>query len=124
MIVVVGGWYRKSTVETFDPLTQSWHSQGDGCTPAVEAIFHYPNLTEGRSYCAAVSLGQCVYVLGGEKSNGTTNEVAILNTATRSWTMGPCMQTKRRFLGAAVLEGKIYAAGGSDGSKRMDFIPL
>ena len=99
-------------METFDPQTQLWHCEDDGCSSQQRAVFHFPNLPEGRRECAAVSLGECIYILGGWKSSGATNEVLILNTATRLWTNGPRMQTRRRCLGVAVLHGKIYAAGG------------
>ena len=124
MILVLGGYDRKSTVETFDSQTQHWHGSGDGCTPQKVQMLHFPNQPDGCHECAMVYFNGCVYVLGGWRRNGVSNEVSILNIALRSWTKGPCMQSKRWYFGATELNGKIYCAGGGDGSKPIKFISL
>jgi N-acetylneuraminic acid mutarotase len=89
--------------EAYDVVTDTWET--------------LPAMPTGREHTAAVTLGGTIYVVGGRFASMSSpfNNVAALeayDTETRTWTKLPPMPTKRGGLGAAVLDGKLYAIGG------------
>ena len=61
-----------------------------------------------------------VYVVGGETSpRATVNTVEEYNPAKDSWRELAPMSTQRRGVGVAVLNGLLYAVGGSDGVQAL-----
>ena len=55
-----------------------------------------------------------IYLAGGY-NGGYLNTVAVYDPTTNTWSAGPRMLTARGYMGAAVLGGKLYVAGGDGG---------
>jgi N-acetylneuraminic acid mutarotase len=93
-----------AAVEEYDPKTNKWRPRA--------------SLPEGRVSASAVSFKNKIYVLGGAKQTawlGTPYApVRIYDPETNQWSKGADMPTPRQGIGAAVVEGWIYAVGGSD----------
>jgi N-acetylneuraminic acid mutarotase len=110
-IIYVAGGYTFSgprvsntgTLQAYNPKTNSWTIKSPLPTP--------------RSAAAAVALGGKLYVLGGfNTSGGTDNNLATVEAydpKTDTWTTKAPMPTARSGLAAAVVDGIIYAIGGS-----------
>lgn len=110
-VYVVGGWNASSTVrytqvDVYDPATNAW-SLG---TPLPGGTF--------RGGMAAAVLGDKLYLVGGTVSTSTpcSNTMAIFDFATSTWSTGAAMSTVRCSPAAAVVNGRIYVAGGWDGA--------
>eukprot|EP00808_Paulinella_micropora_P003804 g19978.t1 len=103
-IYVLGGATRLDagelrSVQRFDSETNVWEAVAD-------------NTTE-RDACAAVVLGNALYVLGGEDAHGSNlASVEKYIPHTGSWSLVAPMLTARLELAACVLDGYIYAIGG------------
>lgn len=75
--------------------------------------------TIAREYAAVAALGGRIYVLGGQRTDtGTvpgpaTAAMQAYDPSTDSWSSAPPMPTARMGLVAAVVNGKLYAIGGS-----------
>jgi N-acetylneuraminic acid mutarotase len=106
IIYVVGGYdgisIASTTVEAYDPVANTWSTKA----PMPEA-----------HYIGGVGVvNGILYVLGG--SNGSAGQsynpyVYAYNPATNTWaTKSGLMPTPRDFLGAGVINNKIYAVGG------------
>ena len=64
-----------------------------------------------------------VYAVGGkESSESITHSVEMFSLLENSWSEGTHLMVRRQQLGVGVLEGKIYAVGGSDGSLRLSTV--
>ncbi|MBI3890073.1 MAG: hypothetical protein HY303_00930 [Candidatus Wallbacteria bacterium] len=94
-----------STVEIFDPLggpIGAWTSGPPMPTPRIGPT--------------AVVVGTRIFVIGGKTvqlgAPADTSIVEVFDTVSQSWSSGPPDLLPRRHLAAAVLDGKIYAAGG------------
>jgi N-acetylneuraminic acid mutarotase len=69
----------------------------------------------GREHLAAVNIDTTLYVVGGRVQPFPYKNKAALetyDTVTQTWTQLTAMPTARGGLGAAVLDGKLYAFGG------------
>ena len=71
-----------------------------------------------RQYAASAVLDGKVYVMGGQRtdsgtSDPVTNLVEVYDPASNTWSAAPPMPTARMGLVAAVMNGRIYAIGGS-----------
>jgi PKD repeat protein len=77
-----------------------------------------PELPYGVYSYASAALNGKYYLIGGIKSgSGYTNTVLVYNPASFSWdTTRASMSTARRMHSAGVINGKIYVAGGYNGS--------
>ena len=106
---VLGGWpagrMTSSLVQIYDPATGRW-SLG----PALPQPLHHTH---------AASVGGKLYVMGGETDGALTGrpgkEVAntwVHDPANGGWVARAPMPTARSAGGEAVLDGKIYVAGG------------
>jgi len=89
-----------ASVERFDAATNRW-------MPEVP-------LTMQRSGCAAVALGQHVYVVGGCSAGGEDlSSVERLSLEHKAWEVLPPMHAGRDELAAAAADGRVYVTGGS-----------
>ena len=88
-----------STVEEYDPATDTWTEKTD-----------MPTARNGHA--AAVVNGK-IYVIGGEPSSqASISTVEEYDPSTDTWTRKADMPTRRTFLCASAVNGKIYAIGG------------
>ncbi|KAG5454414.1 Kelch-like protein 12, variant 2 [Clonorchis sinensis] len=119
-IVIAGGGVAKDVVEFFDLKTQTWastSSSDESSKPSGTMTF--PKLPCARHGCAAVVVDDVLYLIGGI-TDVVTSSVDVYNPASGFWVSGPTMQHPRRWLGATVLNQKIYAIGGFDGKTRLN----
>jgi N-acetylneuraminic acid mutarotase len=96
-IYAIGGDSGFTSVEEFNPATNSWIARA--------------SMPTQRYYHAAAAVAGKIYVLGGW--NGT--ELATVeeyDPAANSWTARASMSTVRIGAAAAVVDGKVYAIGG------------
>lgn len=64
-----------------------------------------------------------LYAVGGkESSESITRSVEVYNMLDNEWKETTGMIVRRQQLGVGVLEGKVYAVGGSDGSLRLSSV--
>lgn len=90
-----------TTVEAYNPLTDTWSVKPDMITP--------------RKYFSACSLNGKIYVIGGAAGfcGPTVAEVEAYDPATDSWEQCTPMPNVLTQPGVAVLDGKIYVSGGA-----------
>jgi len=86
---------RTSSVEVFDPVTESWST----VTPMPTA----------RNELAAAVVDGKIYVIGGVSAG---DKVEIYDPVTDTWSTAAPMPTKRIAMGATAVNGKIYVVGG------------
>jgi len=87
----------------YDPASDSWSS----AAPMPVAL----------TYASAVSSGNKLYVIGGEKNDGAyVNTLYIYDPNSDSWSTGAPMNQPRAYAGAAAVGSKIYVAGGFAGA--------
>lgn len=99
-----------NTVYRYDPLRDTWQTVTG--LPAAPAISHV----------AAVALAGKLYILGGLRQDGTAVDTVHIYTAqTGQWTTGRFMLNPRGAAAAAVIDGRIYLAGGSPPARGSDF---
>ena len=66
-----------------------------------------------------------IFVVGGQNGLLTSmSSVAILDPATRAWQEGPQMSTARSYAGVAMLNGRLYAVGGTDGPNILSSVEI
>ena len=135
----IGGWNGPTVLEVFDPSTESWAtlspppiSQSGLAAAQVDGYIYTfgsygweetvqvydidkdqwsggPDLPMGMYWATAESIGDNVYVVGGNSFNGPLSTVYILNTATLTWSQGSDMPTSAQIPASAVYGGEIYA---------------
>ena len=88
-----------STVEAYDPKTDTWTTKINMPTPRA-----------GSSTCAVDGI---IYAIGGHWSPGLAT-VEAYNPVTDNWTSKTPMPTSRGFLSVSVVDGIIYAIGGCE----------
>ncbi len=95
-----------NTVEAYDPATDSWTAVA--------------NLNNARTNARAASVAGKVYVFGGCSDAACTSLVStpeVYDPATNSWTaISATRFTPRSSMAVAVLNDKVYVAGGQDSS--------
>jgi N-acetylneuraminic acid mutarotase len=111
-IYVFGGftsqpdWIPLSTVEEYDPATDTWTRKADMLTVRCDMLGSSPVVDDK------------VYVIGGYSSGdscgGTT--VEEYDPVTDTWTRKADMPTRRWSLATCAVDGKIYAIGGAPSS--------
>jgi len=108
-IYVVGGasgaWQALSTMEVYDPETDTWTKKA--------------NMPSPRFRLSACAVNGKIYAIGGTTSDvagGASARVEEYDPATDKWTKKADMLTARHSLCASAVNGKIYAMGGGDGS--------
>ncbi|KAM8962134.1 kelch-like ECH-associated protein 1A [Pelodytes ibericus] len=109
LIYVAGGYLQisLSSMNAYNPQTGEW--------------IRLANMLEPRS-----GLGACIafglfYTVGGRNhtsiENTDSNSLACFNPVTNQWTTRAPMNVARNRVGVAVVDGAIYAVGGSCGSE-------
>jgi N-acetylneuraminic acid mutarotase len=90
-----------STVEEYDPATETWTQKAD--------------MPTARGYLSTSVVNGKIYAIGGTPSNWTSviSTVEEYNPVTDTWTTKPNMPTARCHNSTSVINGKIYAIGGS-----------
>jgi N-acetylneuraminic acid mutarotase len=89
-----------STVEEYDPTTESW-------TPKTD-------MPTARSYLSTCVVNGKIYAIGGTPgSGGVLSTLEEYNPATDTWTTRPDMPTARCVPSASAVKGKIYTIGGT-----------
>jgi len=89
----------RANVYVLDPATGKW---GAGA----------PMPTPRRSFAVAVD-GPRLWCIGGVPGRGYTNVVEIYDTRNDTWFAGPSIPQAKAWIGAAVLDGQLYVAGGA-----------
>ena len=91
-----------SEIEVFDTISQEWSS--------------LPNMTIERSGCAAVAVGNKIYVFGGGYNFRDILSCAeVYDVTTQEWTRLPDMKEQREYCAATAVGNRIYVFGGGDG---------
>ena len=88
-------------LEEYDPATDMWRSLAP--------------MPTARGGLAAASLGDRVYVTGGEvldASRVTFPQFEVYDPASGIWSVGPPLPTGRHGLAAAVRDGEVYVLAG------------
>lgn len=106
LIFVLGGYPSSrtsvDTVQVYDPVTDSWSL----ASPMPQSINHH----------AAIAVDGILYVMGGQVSASGggpfVDTTYAYDPATDSWSERASMPTARSGIAAAVVDGKIYVAGG------------
>ncbi|MHC4147361.1 MAG: kelch repeat-containing protein, partial [Planctomycetota bacterium] len=106
-IYAIGGapggsqWHQGlSTVEEYDPATDTWTPKAD--------------MPTARTYLSTSVVNGRVYAIGGRTSNRNAfSTVEEYDPATDTWTPKAGMPTERLRMTTSVANGKIYAIGGS-----------
>ena len=105
-IYAIGGWDGEpiSTVEVYDPATDRWMQKANMLTPRWGPS---TSVVNGK-----------IYAIGGDENpsgngNSPSPMVEEYDPLTDTWTAKTDMPTPRWLLSTSVVEGKIYAIGGS-----------
>jgi N-acetylneuraminic acid mutarotase len=88
-----------STVEMYDPATDTWTAKAPMSTGR---IYHYSAVVNG-----------IIYVFGGDSGNDTIGTVEAYDPASDSWTNKSNMSSARGAHRAVAVNGKIYVIGGT-----------
>ncbi|KAL4608091.1 kelch-like ECH-associated protein 1a-like [Arapaima gigas] len=108
LIYVIGGYRQQSltSAEAFDPSRKAWVQLANMPTPG-----------SGLGACALFGL---LYVVGGRnlslQDSSESGSLSCYNPMTNQWTELAPMHVPRNRVGVVVVDGSIYAAGGSHGS--------
>ena len=104
-IYVIGGYIGNiagiSTVEAYDPETNTWEAKAEMPTPRITL--------------SASAVNGKIYAIGGH-GNGWLTTVEEYDPATDKWSEKASMPTARNWLATAVVNGKIYTIGGFNGN--------
>jgi DNA-binding CsgD family transcriptional regulator len=93
----------------YDPVLNLWRTV---------AVLPYP-----VAGAALVADGDAVYLIGGWDGNAMRDEIwryPTAGTESQEWEMLGHLERARAFLGAVVVGGEIYIAGGYDGQRELD----
>jgi N-acetylneuraminic acid mutarotase len=92
-----------STVEIYDPETDTWATGADMPTP--------------RSGMTVSAIGGKIYAFGGSVRRGDVDvalsRVEVYDTTTNGWVSAADLPTPRFFPSSGVIDGRIYVAGGA-----------
>ena len=88
-----------TTVEAFDPATNSWST--------------ITSLSQPRDQLTLASINSKLYAAGGYHQGVDLGTLEVYDPAFGTWTMVAPMPTSRRGAGAAAVNGKLYVIGGS-----------
>jgi hypothetical protein len=92
-----------------DPFDASvWESAPAFRTTSWTAAGH---LIPARGHCAAVAMGEAIWILGGQLEDGPTDRVDLYHPDTRTIGRGPSLPSQRMEC-QAVAHGGIYVIGG------------
>jgi len=97
-----GVWLRTSTVEVYDPATNTW-----------DTTFPLPS---SRVCFSACLINDMTIISGGFLlSDGATSRVDIFDHLTGLWSKGSSLPKENVVMGSTTIDNKIYIIGGSDG---------
>src|SRR6476660_5476976 len=104
-VYVFGGSLHKVTINqawVYDPVTRVWTSKAP-----------YPGAA--RDHMGVAAVGNLIYLIGGTTRwpQPSVTTVQRYDPAANTWAAVAPLPTARAAMGVAVLNGKIYAAGGS-----------
>jgi len=103
---------RTNNVVMYDPVTNIWTTKA----PLPQFLGEW----------GVGIIGDKIYVVGGcintDCRIGTTNLVYVYDSTTDSWSAGIPMPSARNAVAAGVIEGKLYVAGGNDGSTALSIL--
>ncbi|XP_063770814.1 kelch-like ECH-associated protein 1A [Pseudophryne corroboree] len=108
LIYVAGGYMHNSlnSMDAYNPQTGEW--------------IKLANMLEPRSGLGACIVSGLFYTLGGRNhfstENTDSNSLACFNPIINKWTSRAHMSVARNRVGVGVIDGAIYAVGGSSGS--------
>jgi len=111
LIYVIGGFDGNkhfSTVDAFDPISQTWTQKG--------------NMTQARCYVSIGVLNGKIYACGRFDGLTRTDSVECYEPATNQWTRVSSMNYHRSDASAAVLYGRLYVLGGFDGNEVLSTV--
>ncbi len=97
-----------STVEEYDPMTDTWTKKAD--------------MPTAREALAISEVNGKIYAIGGWDGSRLLSIVEEYDPATDTWTKKADMPTPRAYLSTSVVDGKIYAIGGWDGSRLLSIV--
>ncbi|XP_040273579.1 kelch-like ECH-associated protein 1A isoform X2 [Bufo bufo] len=109
LIYVAGGYLHTSlsSMDAYNPQTGEWIKLAD--------------MVEPRSGLAACIVSGLLYTVGGRNHSSTdntdSNSLSCFNPLNNQWTSIAPMNVPRNRVGVAVVDGAIYAVGGSSGSE-------
>lgn len=112
-VFVIGGFTAtggtSAHVDAFDPGTDTWQL----LAPLPMPLHH----------ASAATAGGRLFVVGGMRAEGSAPTATTFeyDAAGNAWIPRASMPTARGALGVAVLDGQIYAAGGSPPGNERDF---
>jgi len=109
LLYAVGGAVGVGTVEVFNPATNSWAPRPAMPTQRQELGVGVIN---GILY-AVGGLHDCNCTVNGRPGIFAVNTVEAYNPSTNTWTTKSSMPSPRRQLGVGVVNGILYAVGGS-----------
>ncbi|XP_036808058.1 kelch-like ECH-associated protein 1A [Oncorhynchus mykiss] len=108
-LIYVAGGYRQhslSSMEAYDPGRNIWLKLADMGSPC-----------SGLGSCVLFGL---LYTVGGRnlslQNNTESSSLCCYNPMTNQWSQHASLNTPRNRVGVAVVDGSIYAVGGSQGS--------
>lgn len=113
-VFVFGGGYAYSSevldrVDVYDPVTDIWTLGSP--------------MPENRTFAAAVTVGDMIYVIGGWNGTAALNRTDVYDPRQDTWIVGPDMSYARSRLAAVAVGDAVYAIGGnSDGSTSLDVV--
>ena len=91
-----------TSLEVYDPATNSWNSLANALTSWAEA--------------SAVVTGDKLYIVGGCINSdcrvGNTGTLEVYDPSTNIWSTKASMPTARSYVAAGAINNKIYVAGG------------
>ncbi|XP_040178673.1 kelch-like ECH-associated protein 1A isoform X1 [Rana temporaria] len=105
LIYVAGGYQQNSltSLEALNPHTMEWITLAD--------------MLEPRSGLGACTVSGLLYTVGGRNHSATENadsdSISCFNPMTNQWTKRAPMNVPRNRVGVGVIDGAIYAVGGS-----------
>ena len=103
-----GGGGSGTTLEAYDPATDTWTSKAP--------------MPTARQYAAAGVANGILYVFGGDWTAGILATVEAYDPATDTWTPKAPMPTPRTGLAVAVVNGILYAVGGAGATSSLDTV--
>jgi len=106
--------------------------QADGQLVGTSEIFdgtrwvRAPGMPTPRDHLAAVADARFVYAIGGRALTADRNLAAFerFDPATGKWTAGPALSTPLGGLGAAIVNGNVFAVGGETPSQALGAVEV
>jgi N-acetylneuraminic acid mutarotase len=113
-IYAIGGSGAMAVVEQYNPGANTWTEKAD--------------MPTARAYLAASAVNGIIYAIGGGASSDSRREplstVEAYDPVADTWTKKADMPTPRNGLATSVVDGKIYAIGGWNGSSIISTVEV